>query len=96
MKNGINLSKIDFSRIPKPMGGIEGPLYGSSFSKVVLEMSKGLSRNSCSKSSLSLVNPQNMFISPESQGISLIQKVNMRDCSPIQATYRMAATFCNF
>jgi hypothetical protein len=48
-KKTESIPKIDFSGILKPMGGIEGPLYGSSFLKVVLEMTKRLSRNSCPK-----------------------------------------------
>ncbi len=52
------MSKIDFSRIRKPMGGIECPLYESSFSLVVLDMTEELSRNSCPKWPLSLVIPK--------------------------------------
>ncbi len=56
------LAKIDFSGKQKPICGIEGPLYQSSYTEVVLEMTKGLSRNSCPKWPLSLVNPmQHVF-----------------------------------
>jgi hypothetical protein len=89
------IPKIDFSGILKPMGGIEGPLYGSSFFKVVLEMTKGLSRNSCPKWPLSLVIPQNMFFSPECQGMSLSKKVSMRDGWAIHGTYHCYATVCD-
>jgi hypothetical protein len=43
------LAKIDLSGKQKPICGIEGPLYQSSYTEVVLEVTKGLSRNSCPK-----------------------------------------------
>ncbi len=66
-------------------------LFQSSF-----ENDQGFTCNSCSKWPLSFVNPQKMFFSPECQGMLLIQKVSMRDCRPIQGTYRAFASFCPF
>jgi hypothetical protein len=68
------LAKIDLSGIQKPTGGIEFPLYGSSYPKVVLKILKGLSGNSCPKWPLSPLNPKEHVFFAATSGYLTNQK----------------------